>query len=114
VAALTLLNGLLLLFTWAGVGRYLWWLAHQKGWHDANLLLYPLLLAMALMALSAGPVEAIQMRFRLPATAFLAVIAAVGLVRLVPRPPCQRRHETKTLIVIIAAMIALSHFRLTL
>jgi hypothetical protein len=78
VAALTLLNGLLLLFTWAGVGRYLWWLAHQKGWHDANLLLYPLLLAMALMALSAGPVEAIQMRFRLPATAFLAVIAAVG------------------------------------
>jgi 4-amino-4-deoxy-L-arabinose transferase-like glycosyltransferase len=78
VAALTLLNGLLLVFTWAGVGLYLWRLAHQKDRHDANLLLYPLLLALALMALSAGPVEAIQMRFRLPATAFLAVIAAVG------------------------------------
>jgi hypothetical protein len=78
VAALTLLNGVLLVFTWAGVGLCLWRLAHRNGWHDANLVLYPLMLALVLMALSAGPLEAIQMRFRLPATPFLAMIAAIG------------------------------------
>jgi hypothetical protein len=50
----------------------------SEGLARRELVALSLLLALALMALSAGPVEAIQMRFRLPATAFLAVIAAVG------------------------------------
>jgi 4-amino-4-deoxy-L-arabinose transferase-like glycosyltransferase len=78
VAALTLLTAGLLTFIWVGVGFYLWQLAY-RGWRaEARLLLYPLVLALALMALSAGPLEAIQMRFRVPSIPFLAMVAAIG------------------------------------
>jgi len=78
VGAVTLWTGALLAFIWAGVILCLWQLASRKRESDMRSLLYPLLLALALMAVSAGPLESLQLRFRVPSIPFLAMVAAVG------------------------------------
>jgi 4-amino-4-deoxy-L-arabinose transferase-like glycosyltransferase len=71
-------------FTWIGVMLAVWGL-RNRSWHEAAYVLYPLMIALFLILLAAGP-DGVA-RHRMPAMPLLAMLAGVGwsAVRTAPQ-----------------------------